>query len=102
MSLEAFIEDPMYNATVDQEIRNRIKLAVYAYSYEFLNESVVCDGDFDALALKIDLSVNTRRPDLDLWFRKQFQPDTGQWIHSHPELNKIAELYKKYYAKATS
>ena len=99
MNLDEFIDAPLYSETIDRETRNRIKLAVYAYAYEFMSDSVVSDGDFDKLALEIDLSVNTRRPELDAWFRKEFQPDTGQWVHSHPELNKIAELYKRYYAK---
>ena len=99
MNLDKFIDDPLYSETIDRETRNRIKLAIYAYAYEFMNDSVVSDGEFDEMARNIDLSINTRRPDMDAWFRKEFEPDTGQWVHKHPQLNKIAELYKRYYLK---
>ena len=86
MSLEQFFtEENMYSDIVNTETKNRIKLSVAAYAYEVLNSSVITDGEFDALAKKIDLSVNTRRPDLDKWFRENFSPSTGMWVLSHPD-----------------
>ena len=29
-------------------------------------------------------------------FKKSFDADTGQWIHKHPELRKVAFLYDTY------
>jgi len=55
------------------------------------------DADFDELASKIDTSVSTTNPRLDYFFAKNFQSDTGMWIHKHPELSKIEYLYERYY-----
>ena len=90
--------DVAYNETVDAETRRRIRLSVYAYAYEFRNKSLVDDGEFDAMCGKVDLAVDTRRPDLDGWFRKNFDPSTGLWIHDHPELDKIKNLYDQFYS----
>lgn len=79
----------------ERETRKRIKLSVAAYAYEFESDSLMSDKEFDKLALSIDLSVSTNRPDLDKWFKKQFDPCTGMWIRKHPELEKIAELYAR-------
>jgi hypothetical protein len=95
MSLERFLdddEDPHYNEKVDTETRNRIRLCVAAYAYEFMDVSIMSDGDFDALAKKIDVTVDTRRPDLDKWFRENFAAHTGQWIHNHPEKPKLRSI----------
>jgi hypothetical protein len=86
MSLEQFFtEENMYSDIVNTETKNRIKVAVAAYAYEVLNQPIITDGEFDALAKKIDLSVNTRRPDLDKWFRENFSPSTGMWVLNHPD-----------------
>ena len=79
------------------ETRNRIKLSVAAYAYEFKDNPIMSDADFDELASKIDTSVSTTNPRLDYFFSKNFQPDTGMWIHKHPELGKIEYLYERYY-----
>lgn len=79
------------------ETRNRIKLSVAAYAYEFKDNPIMSDADFDELASKIDTSVSTTNPRLDYFFAKNFQPDTGMWIHKHPELSKIDYLYERYY-----
>lgn len=103
-SLDAFFDDeekekpPRHcNPFVDNEIRLRIKLAVYAYAYEFETTSLISDAEFDRLCGLVDLDIDTRRPDLDKWFRENFSPHTGQWIHSHPELHLIKKIYEKFY-----
>lgn len=86
MSLEQFFtDDDMYSDTINSETKNRIKLAVAAYAYEVLNLPIMTDSEFDDLAKKIDLTVNTRRPDLDKWFRGNFSPSTGMWVLNHPD-----------------
>lgn len=93
MSLERFMKPELvYSEQVDTETRNRIRLSVAAYAYEFMAESLMTDGEFDKLAQSIDLSIDTRRPDLDTWFRKNFKAYTGQWIHRHPEKDKLARI----------
>jgi hypothetical protein len=79
------------------ETRNRIKLSVAAYAYEIKDNPIMSDADFDELASKIDTSVSTTNPRLDYFFAKNFQSDTGMWIHKHPELSKIEYLYERYY-----
>ena len=79
------------------ERRNRIRLSVAAYSYEFEAHSIMSDAEFDALALKIDPTVSTGKRKLDKFFREVFKPDTGMWIRDHPDLGGIKALYEKHY-----
>ena len=94
MSLEQFFDEPEvpYNPIVDAETKNRIKISIAAYAYELLGHSIISDAEFDELAKKIDVSIDTRRPDMDRWFRENFQSHTGMWIHNHPEKNRIRYL----------
>jgi hypothetical protein len=98
MNLEAFLVDEVdnepYSDRVCTETRRRIRLAVAAYAYEIMHCPVMSDSEFDELAKSIDLTVDTRRPDLDKWFRKYFDPFTGMWIHRHPERRRIEQLAK--------
>ena len=80
-----------------KETRNRIKLSVAAYAYEFKNNPIMSDAEFDELALKIDKSASTTNPQMDEFFATHFQPDTGMWIHQHPELARLDNLYERYY-----
>jgi hypothetical protein len=79
---------------VEIERRNRILLSLYAYSYEYQNDSLVSDGEFDALCGKIDTSIDTGNELLDTFFRAEFSPDTGMWIHKHPERDKLENMYQ--------
>lgn len=80
---------------VEIERRNRIRLSLAAYAYEFHSDSIMSDGDFDKLALTIDKSVSTDNATMDAFFKKEFEPDTGQWIHKHPDLVGIERIYNK-------
>ena len=86
-----------WGSRVEQERRNRIRLAVYAYAYELRDESLVTDHEFDQLARIIDPTVTTGNPVLDQFFRDHYQPDSGMWIHHHPDLDGIAAIYHRYY-----
>jgi hypothetical protein len=90
----------MWGSPEETERRNRIKLAVAAYAYEFDNTSIMSDADFDELAKQIDPQVSTGHAVIDQFFRTQFQPDTGQWIHRHPELERVKQLYLRVYKNA--
>lgn len=85
---------------INQEIRNRIKLSVAAYAYEFKGDSIMTDHEYDELSLKINPNEETGNDVMDKFFKTQFQPDTGMWIRSHPEIKKLEYLYKKYYKNA--
>jgi hypothetical protein len=74
----------------ERERRTRIRLCVAAYAYEVLGAPVMSDAAFDALALTSDPSITTGR--FDEWWRAEFQPHTGQWIHTHPDLSGVARL----------
>jgi hypothetical protein len=101
-----------FTNTPEQERKNRIKLSLAAYAYEFDNNSIMTDSDFDELSKCIDVTMPTtetyhtkeqllRYTALDAFFIKEFQADTGQWIHKHPELPVLAALYTKLYKTNT-
>ncbi len=82
---------------MEQERQKRICIALWAYAYEFKNHSIVSDEKFDKVALSIDVSIDTNKPELDAFFRKEFNAYTGQWIYKHPELHLIKQLYNRLY-----
>ena len=82
---------------INQEIRNRIRLSVAAYAYEYKNDAIMSDQEFDQLALKINVNEKTGNRKLDNFFKKHFQPDTGMWIRVHPELGKLDYIYTTYF-----
>lgn len=66
--------------------RDRIRLALAAYSYEILNISIIDDAAYDVLALEVHKNRDTiTGHPLDLFFKEEFNPYTGAWIHSYPE-----------------
>jgi hypothetical protein len=83
---------------INQEIRNRIRLSIAAYAYEMEDNYIIDDFEFDELSRSINPKEKTGNRKLDNFFKKYFNPDTGMWIRQHPELDKIAYLYKTYYA----
>lgn len=105
MSLEEFFVDdqvrtpPKWGSVIERQIKLRIKLSLAAYTYELLDTSIISDTEFDALCKQVDLKINTGNQKLDRFFKNHFDPSTGQWIHKHPELDKLAVLYNKYYYK---
>ena len=84
---------------INQEIRNRIRLSIAAYAYEFMNDSIMSDHEYDALSRDINPKEKTGNKMMDKFFENNFKPDTGMWIRIHPEIKKLDYLYKKYYKK---
>lgn len=82
---------------INPEIRNRIRLSIAAYAYEFESDSIMTDHEFDELSKKINPSEKTGNKLMDDFFEKHFQPDTGMWIRIHPELKKVENIYHTYY-----
>jgi len=80
-------------AEIEYERRIRIRISLAAYAYEKKNYSFMNDAEFDALAKEVNTSIKTGNSVMDKFFKEQFSPDTGMWINSHPELDKIKELY---------
>jgi len=77
------------------ERKKRMNVLLWAYAYEMRDDSLVDDFHFDRVCYEIDLSIDTDRPDLDEWFRKEFDPCTGSWIRSYPDLEKIMDIYDR-------
>lgn len=72
----------------------RMQVALWAYAYEFESDSLVSDAKFDEACRQVDPSIPTDSPEMDAWFKANFNPSTGMWIHSHPHLGRIAEIYR--------
>jgi len=97
---EDFMDDkPVWGSDVEKERRNRIKLSVAALSYETYSVSIMSDSDFDRLALEINPQMPTGNTILDKFFVEQFSPDTGQWIHKHPDKAGLERIFFTHYAK---
>lgn len=80
------------------ETQRRIKVAVWAYAYEVMNDSIVSDAEFDAECALVDLSKTTSDSAMDRWFKNNFNPCTGMWVQNHPNkrgLHTYYTLWKK-------
>jgi len=84
---------------INQEIRNRIRLSVAAYAYEYDDNSIMSDAEFDELSKKINPFEKTGNKLMDNFFKEHFHPDTGMWIRNHPDINGIKRIYKEFYKK---
>lgn len=84
---------------VELERWRRIRLSLAAYAYEFENDTIMSDHDFDEMSKLIDVSVKTGNSRLDSFFKREFNPCTGMWIRSHPELHKLRHIYHRYIRK---
>ena len=80
-----------------KEIKNRIKLSVAAYAYEFEDDAIMSDHEFDELSLQINPEEKTGNKKMDDFFKNHFSAHTGMWIRKHPEIKQLSVLYKKYY-----
>jgi NAD-dependent DNA ligase len=99
--------DGKYLPSIEEvERRNRIRLSIFAYAYEFDDDPLISDAEYDRLSYLIKTDRSTGNEMLDDFFRKHFQSHTGQWIRIHPELDKVRALhfmwknnfnYKKYW-----
>lgn len=101
-SLESFFveqEKPVWGTDVELEVRRRIQLSVAAYSYEYEDESIMSDAEFDKMCLEIQPNMMTGNSRMDRFFKSHFDPSTGQWIRKHPEINRIKQLYNDYYKR---
>lgn len=84
-----------WGTRVETERRNRIRLAVAAYSYEFALPPTLTDAEFDDLARRINPQVMTGHPVYDEFFLSAFHPDTGMWVRSYPDLPALRRLYRR-------
>lgn len=89
-----------WGSEIEKERWKRIHVCLYAYAYEVKSNPIVSDADFDKLCQSIDLTLDTDHPVMDAWFKKHFQPHTGQWIWCHPEWKKLEAYYENITAPA--
>jgi hypothetical protein len=80
---------------VERQRRIRIRLSLAAYAYEFDNDSIISDAEFDALAIQVIPAIITGHDVMDKFFKEVFIPDSGMWVHNHPELDKLKALYDR-------
>lgn len=81
------------------EKRRRIQVALWAYAYEVEDDSLVPDHVYDMKCREIDLSKSTGDAEMDKWFRENFDPSTGVWVHKHPGIKRLAEIYRNIRGK---
>ena len=81
--------------------RLRIRVSVAAYAYEYMNDSIMSDEEFDKLSLLIDPEISTGNRKLDNFFKKKFKPETGMWIRMHPDTQGLATIYHKVWKDRT-
>lgn len=79
---------------VKTEIRNRIRVALAAWAYEKHNTSLMTDDEFDKLCLSIRPDVVTGNAEMDKFFREEFDPSTGLWVHEHPGRLRLESLFR--------
>lgn len=84
-----------WGSPVEIERRNRIRLSVAAYAYEFEDDPIMSDAEFDNLAKEIDVRVETGNEELDQFFRKHFESYTGSWVHDHPDISGLQRIYNR-------
>lgn len=84
-----------------RETRRRIRLAVAAYAYEFEDDPVMTDAEFDRIAMEIDPDAPTGNLVLDKFFMLFFEPATGMWVRNHPDIPGLKRLYETYYRADT-
>jgi hypothetical protein len=98
MNLENFINE-YTPSPVEIERRNRIKLSVAAYAYEFHADSIISDAEFDNLSDQINVQIRTGNERIDDFFCEHFEPHTGMWIQKHPDRDGLEKIYQKHYKK---
>ena len=90
-----------YNSTpLEERLRpetwRRDQLAAVTFGIELRGHSIMLESDWDCIAARIDRTMGTCRPVVDEFFAAEFSPMTTAWIHRHPELDRIGEIFDHY------
>lgn len=80
---------------IERDRRNVISVATFAS--EIADTPIWRPSQWSYHAEKIDREIGTGHPVLDEFFRYQFSPMSGVWIHEHPELATIESTFTRYY-----
>lgn len=78
---------------------SRIKVAVAAWAYENNHRPIMSDQAYDELSKLVDAERNiaTGNHRLDRFFQRHFDPSTGLWVHKHPNIPALENIYARYY-----
>lgn len=85
------------NDRAQEQRRLRLKVLAAAYAYEIMHESYMTDAEFDATCQRIDVSVDVDSH--DQWWRDNFDPSTGIWVHRHPDQDGLRRLVQSVFNK---
>jgi hypothetical protein len=88
----------MWGTPIEVERRRRILLSVWAYAYE-AGQPLIDDATYDKESALVNLAIETGNKKMDSWFKENYNPYTGMWVRSHPEINKIANLVERIRAE---
>jgi hypothetical protein len=99
--LDQFFDDTSPRS-VSLEIRRRIALSVAAYAYEFSDNPIISDDEYDELSKLINPNMSTSYGErdnsvIDAYFSRHFTEYSGQWIHRHPDIDGIKHIYERHY-----
>lgn len=81
-----------YGEIEDVENRNRLRLCLFAYAYEFLGNSLISDSEYDDLSYTINPFINTDSNYDNFWLT-EFNAFTSMWIRKHPNIKGIKDIY---------
>ncbi len=84
-----------HRQAVETERRKRIRLACAALAYEVYDKPIMDDAEFDRLSKEIDPAIETGDAALDQFFKTEFDPSTGSWVHNHPDTDGLHALLKR-------
>lgn len=91
-----------WGSAEERERRRRILVAVAAYAYEIKNNPIWSDARFDKECLRINLKQSTGNKAMDRWFKHNFDPSTGMWVHNHPDRKGLLRIYKLFKGKKSN
>lgn len=77
--------------------RDRIRIAVAAWAYESGYRPIMSDQEYDDLSERVHRQRNiaTGYSRLDRFFQRSFDPDTGMWVHRHPNVQGLINIYMR-------
>lgn len=88
----------MWGKLTERVRHARIKVAVAAWAYEH-QQPIMSDSAYDFLAQLVHEQRHIATGDhrLDRFFQRHFDPDTGIWVHKHPNTQALERIYNAYY-----
>ncbi len=91
-----------WGTLIEQVRRDRIRVSVAAWAYEESYKPIMTDQEYDELSERVhsQRNVATGNHRLDRFFQREFNPDTGLWVHRHPNIPALENIYARYHYPA--